>query len=118
MSEDPDSDAAGGGRDIAVPMELYKSITVFSTLFAVVFVLLAFVMFDAATLTPTVGVRYSQSSTLGRTTPRAKPPQPTTASRTSPSASVSQSRSRMSVNLSCMPERRRAVTKGWGRDRA
>ncbi len=51
MSEEPDSDANdGGGRDIAVPMEMYKSITVFSTLFAVVFVLLAFVMFDAATL--------------------------------------------------------------------
>ncbi|MDZ7746230.1 MAG: hypothetical protein U5K28_06845 [Halobacteriales archaeon] len=52
MTDDPNSDAASerGGRDIAVPMEIYKSITVFSTLFAVAFVLLAFVMFDAATL--------------------------------------------------------------------
>jgi len=51
MADDPNSDVNGNGRrDVAVPMELYKSITVFSTLLAVVFVLLAFVMFDAATL--------------------------------------------------------------------
>lgn len=40
----------GGGRDIVVPMRLYKTITVFSTLIAVVSVVLGFVLLDAATL--------------------------------------------------------------------
>ncbi|QOS10997.1 uncharacterized protein HfgLR_04265 [Haloferax gibbonsii] len=37
-------------RDIVVPMRLYKTITVFSTLIAVVSVVLGFVFLDAATL--------------------------------------------------------------------
>jgi hypothetical protein len=43
-------DTGGGGRDIVVPMRLYKTITVFSTLIAVVSVVLGFVLLDAATL--------------------------------------------------------------------
>lgn len=39
-----------GRRDIVVPMRLYKTITVFSTLIAVVSVVLGFVFLDAATL--------------------------------------------------------------------
>ncbi|ELZ86744.1 hypothetical protein C453_06394 [Haloferax elongans ATCC BAA-1513] len=39
-----------GRRDIVVPMRLYKTITVFSTLIAVVAVVLGFVFLDAATL--------------------------------------------------------------------
>ena len=39
-----------GRRDIVVPMRLYKTITVFSTLIAVVGVVLGFVFLDAATL--------------------------------------------------------------------
>ena len=64
----PDSDAASdrrdaseesdaGQRDVAVPMRLYKTVTVFSTLIAVVFVIFGFVFLDAATL---------QTSTLRR----------------------------------------------------
>ncbi|WP_416839026.1 hypothetical protein [Haloferax sp. DFSO52] len=39
-----------GRRDIVVPMRLYKTITVFSTLIAVISVVLGFVFLDAATL--------------------------------------------------------------------
>ena len=57
-----DSDAAGSGdsgdesrsrrgrRDVVVPMRIYKTVTVFSTLIAVVSVVLGFVFLDAATL--------------------------------------------------------------------
>ena len=38
------------GRDIDVPIRLYKTVTVFSTLIAVVFVILGFSLLDAATL--------------------------------------------------------------------
>jgi hypothetical protein len=37
------------GRDVVVPDRLYKSVTVFSTLFAVVTVVLGFVSLDSAT---------------------------------------------------------------------
>lgn len=40
----------GTGRDIVVPMRLYKTITVFSTLIAVVSVVFGFMLLDAATL--------------------------------------------------------------------
>ncbi|SEO39264.1 hypothetical protein SAMN04487948_102205 [Halogranum amylolyticum] len=43
-------DDGGGGRDIVVPMRLYKTVTVFSTLIAVVSVVVGFVLLDAATL--------------------------------------------------------------------
>jgi hypothetical protein len=45
-SADPD---APGGRDVVVPLRMYKTITVFSTLFAVVAVLVGFVLLDNAT---------------------------------------------------------------------
>jgi uncharacterized membrane protein len=53
---DPDTDDVQGGRDadgrrdVVVPMRLYKTITVFSTLIAIVSVVLGFVLLDAATI--------------------------------------------------------------------
>mgnify|MGYP006977847276 CR=1 FL=1 len=44
-----DEPAAGGARDVVVPLELYKVVTVFSTLIAVVFVVGGFLALDAAT---------------------------------------------------------------------
>ena len=48
------SERPGGGRtgdgEIEVPIRLYKTVTVFSTLIAVVCVILGFVLLDAATL--------------------------------------------------------------------
>ena len=38
------------GREVVVPMRLYKTVTVFSTLIAVVLFVLGFVLIDAATL--------------------------------------------------------------------
>jgi hypothetical protein len=53
MSDEPadatGSDGAGGDNDVVVPLRVYKAVTVFSTLFAVVFVLAGFVMVDSAT---------------------------------------------------------------------
>jgi len=48
----PTSEGTGrrGRRDIEVPMRLYKTITVFSTLIAVVTVVAGFFLLDAATL--------------------------------------------------------------------
>ena len=43
-------DTGSGGRDIVVPMRLYKTVTVFSTLIAVVSVVFGFMLLDAATL--------------------------------------------------------------------
>jgi hypothetical protein len=45
------SDTVGraGPRDVVVPLRLYKTVTVFSTLFAIVFVLGGFVLLDTAT---------------------------------------------------------------------
>ena len=37
------------GREVVVPERLYKTVTVFSTLFAIVAVVLGFVVLDAAT---------------------------------------------------------------------
>jgi hypothetical protein len=45
-----DSDGGASGRDIVVPMRLYKTVTVFSTLIAVVCVVFGFMLLDAATL--------------------------------------------------------------------
>jgi hypothetical protein len=39
-----------GGRDIVVPLRLYKTVVVFSTLIAVISVVLGFTLLDAATL--------------------------------------------------------------------
>jgi hypothetical protein len=44
------ADSRRGRRDIEVPMRLYKTITVFSTLIAVVTVVAGFLFLDAATL--------------------------------------------------------------------
>jgi hypothetical protein len=41
---------ADGSRDVVVPMRLYKTVTVFSTLIAVVAVVFGFVLLDAATI--------------------------------------------------------------------
>jgi len=41
---------ADGRRDVVVPMRLYKTVTVFSTLIAIVGVVLGFVLLDAATI--------------------------------------------------------------------
>ncbi|WP_343192888.1 hypothetical protein [Haloprofundus sp. MHR1] len=61
-ADDPDAndgqETTGGGprrsdsgrRDVVVPMRLYKTITVFSTLIAVVSVVIGFVLIDAATI--------------------------------------------------------------------
>jgi hypothetical protein len=52
MADTPEEDStarAEGARDVVVPLRVYKAITVFSTLFAVVFVLLGFVLLDSAT---------------------------------------------------------------------
>jgi hypothetical protein len=47
----PEADAAdAGGRDVVVPMRLYKTVTVFSTLIAVLGVVVGFVLLDAATI--------------------------------------------------------------------
>lgn len=47
---DSGADTADGRRDVVVPMRLYKTITVFSTLIAVVCVVFGFVLLDAATI--------------------------------------------------------------------
>lgn len=44
-----DSDGQGGGRDVEVPLDVYKAVTVFSTLFAIVAVVGGFVLLDRAT---------------------------------------------------------------------
>ena len=46
---DDDAVVRAGGRDVLVPMRLYKTVTVFSTLIAVVCVVGGFVLLDAAT---------------------------------------------------------------------
>ncbi|MFB6102729.1 MAG: hypothetical protein ABEJ73_09200 [Haloplanus sp.] len=51
--DDGDRDATvarDGRRDVVVPMRLYKTITVFSTLIAVLGVVVGFVLLDAATI--------------------------------------------------------------------
>lgn len=52
MSDDPDSDA----RSVVVPDRVYKAVTVFSTLFAIVTVVGGFVVLDAATQRATVAL--------------------------------------------------------------
>ncbi|MEF8785046.1 MAG: hypothetical protein V5A45_03870 [Haloarculaceae archaeon] len=52
MSDTPEDETdarAEGARDVVVPLRVYKAVTVFSTLFAVVFVLAGFVVLDTAT---------------------------------------------------------------------
>jgi hypothetical protein len=47
--ESDGADTGGGGRDVEVPMDVYKAVTVFSTLIAVLFVVVGFVVLDEAT---------------------------------------------------------------------
>jgi uncharacterized integral membrane protein len=50
MSEDtPEPATEQGGRDVVVPMRVYKTVTVFSTLLAVLFVVGGFLVLDVAT---------------------------------------------------------------------
>jgi hypothetical protein len=44
-----DTSRSDGPREITVPLRVYKAITVFSTLFAIVFVIAGFGFLDAAT---------------------------------------------------------------------
>jgi predicted membrane channel-forming protein YqfA (hemolysin III family) len=45
-----DAQEGGGSRDVVVPMPLYKTVTVFSTLLAVIGVVGGFVLLDAAVM--------------------------------------------------------------------
>jgi hypothetical protein len=47
--QEQEESAGVGGRDVEVPMDVYKAVTVFSTLFAVVLVVVGFVVLDTAT---------------------------------------------------------------------
>ena len=47
---DMTTESESGRRDIVVPMRVYKTVTVFSTLLAVVSVVIGFLFLDAATL--------------------------------------------------------------------
>jgi uncharacterized membrane protein len=49
-AEDTTAESASGRRDVVVPMRIYKTVTVFSTLLAVVSVVIGFLFLDAATL--------------------------------------------------------------------
>jgi len=50
MTDDQSTDSGGeGSRDVVVPLRVYKTVTVFSTLFAVVSVVGGFVLVDRAT---------------------------------------------------------------------
>ncbi len=44
------TESSGGRRDVVVPLRLYKTITVFSTLIAAISILAGFILLDAATL--------------------------------------------------------------------
>ena len=46
---DADGEATPGGRDVVVPLRLYKTVTVFSTLFAIGAILAGFVLMDRGT---------------------------------------------------------------------
>ncbi|MFC6988149.1 hypothetical protein ACFQJD_04430 [Haloplanus sp. GCM10025708] len=50
MSDSDDSTSRSDERDVVVPMRVYKTVIVFSTLVAVVCVVVGFVLLDAATL--------------------------------------------------------------------
>ena len=50
MSDDDRRSESREGRDVAVPMRLYKTVTVFSTLIAVFAVVFGFLLLDAAAL--------------------------------------------------------------------
>jgi hypothetical protein len=44
-----DAETGGRGREVEVPLRVYKAVTVFSTLFAVAFVVGGFIVLDTAT---------------------------------------------------------------------
>jgi len=71
-TESPVSDpepSSSGRRDVVVPMRLYKTITVFSTLIAALSILAGFILLDAATLEVSVlrGVIVAAIGLLGIT---------------------------------------------------
>ena len=45
----PENEGAPAGRDIVVPLRMYKTVTVFSTLIAIVAILAGFVLLDSGT---------------------------------------------------------------------
>jgi len=47
--DDTDADPEANAREVVVPLHLYKVVTVFSTMFAVAFVVGGFVVLDTAT---------------------------------------------------------------------
>jgi hypothetical protein len=49
VDDSPDSGGGAGGREVVVPMRLYKTVTVVATLLAMVGVVVGFVFLDAAT---------------------------------------------------------------------
>jgi hypothetical protein len=61
----------GRGRDVVVPMRVYKTVTVFSTLIAILSVVVGFVLLDAATIRLSLLRRavFGSLRTLGITPP-------------------------------------------------
>ncbi|WP_299330909.1 DUF7315 family membrane protein [Haloplanus sp.] len=61
----------GRGRDVVVPMRVYKTVTVFSTLIAILSVVVGFVLLDAATIRLSLLRRavFGSLRTLGVTPP-------------------------------------------------
>ncbi|WP_138797070.1 hypothetical protein [Halostella sp. PRR32] len=56
-SPDPtDDNEQGGAREITVPLRLYKAVTVFSTLLAMIGVIVGFILLDSATNRATVAL--------------------------------------------------------------
>ncbi|MBV0900868.1 DUF7315 family membrane protein [Haloarcula salina] len=49
MTDDQSADSGNQRRDVVVPLRVYKTVTVFSTLFAVASVVAGFILVDVAT---------------------------------------------------------------------
>lgn len=64
MGDTDAADGDSGRREVVVPMRLYKTITVFSTLIATACILAGFILLDAATLQVSV-LRQLITSGLG-----------------------------------------------------
>ena len=54
--EDGRDEGGPGGRDVVVPLRMYKTVTVFSTLIAIASILAGFVLLDRATQRATASV--------------------------------------------------------------
>ena len=55
-SSTDDTDGESGAREVEVPLQLYKVVTVFSTMFAVAFVVGGFIVLDTATQRATLSL--------------------------------------------------------------